>query len=626
LRGMGRAYVVAWPTRLKDGRGYEWEVPLVRPEALPPVPQGLLERIRKELSRKSTGGWESEEEVLRDPQGARSLLEGMAERLRETPEGSRHDTLYRYAHTAGGLGVHGVEPKEAVEILAEAAMEAGLEPKEAYRTARDGVEAGRKKPLKRVRVKKDPLKRVVDLAKERAELWRDPNGETWATWRRGKEVVHARLESSSFQQFLYNALFEKEGDAPSQNTFRNALPILKEMASEGRCYPVAPRLGWADGRVYLNLGDGKNVVEVDHQGWRLIPPDRAPIRFVGSVVPLPVPEEGGPEDVRDFLDFLPLRDGGDRALILGFLLGAFNPPGWDGTEYPLLLLSGEPGAGKSTAASILKAVVDPEAAALKSLPTTERDLAVILNRSHLTVFDNVGKVSSGLYDAFCRASTGGVLEVRKLYTDGEVVTLEVQRPVILTALSLGGIPNDLADRLIPLELRRLEAKERVLDDELWDAFRALHPRLLGALLNGVSLALRERKKVAREFYGNLPRLQRWATWAEAGAPVLGLKRGEILEAFKRVQNRLSREAVESDPVAQAFLRLTERWAPGEEHTFSGKELMEQLNRYGARLFSPRGVASAVNRMGKDLRVAGVTVEAKRSAVTNTNVYVVRKEA
>ena len=45
LRGMGRAYVVAAPTRLKDGRGYAWEVPLVRPEALPPVPRGLLLKL-----------------------------------------------------------------------------------------------------------------------------------------------------------------------------------------------------------------------------------------------------------------------------------------------------------------------------------------------------------------------------------------------------------------------------------------------------------------------------------------------------------------------------------------------------------------------------------------------------
>ncbi|RTI20223.1 DNA primase, partial [Thermus scotoductus] len=45
LRGMGRAYVVAAPTRLKDGRTYAWEVPLVRPEALPPVPDALLARL-----------------------------------------------------------------------------------------------------------------------------------------------------------------------------------------------------------------------------------------------------------------------------------------------------------------------------------------------------------------------------------------------------------------------------------------------------------------------------------------------------------------------------------------------------------------------------------------------------
>ncbi len=39
LRGMGRAYVVASPTKLADGRGYEWEVPLVEPKNLPRCPR-----------------------------------------------------------------------------------------------------------------------------------------------------------------------------------------------------------------------------------------------------------------------------------------------------------------------------------------------------------------------------------------------------------------------------------------------------------------------------------------------------------------------------------------------------------------------------------------------------------
>jgi len=45
LRGMGRAYVVAAPTRLADGRGYAWEVPLVRPAKLPQIPEDLLLRL-----------------------------------------------------------------------------------------------------------------------------------------------------------------------------------------------------------------------------------------------------------------------------------------------------------------------------------------------------------------------------------------------------------------------------------------------------------------------------------------------------------------------------------------------------------------------------------------------------
>jgi len=56
LRGMGKAYVVASPTRLADGRGYTWEVPLVRPEDLPLIPEDLLLRLLPPPAGPSGGG------------------------------------------------------------------------------------------------------------------------------------------------------------------------------------------------------------------------------------------------------------------------------------------------------------------------------------------------------------------------------------------------------------------------------------------------------------------------------------------------------------------------------------------------------------------------------------------
>ncbi|MGC8968004.1 MAG: bifunctional DNA primase/polymerase [Thermus sp.] len=137
LRGMGRAYVVAAPTRLADGRGYAWEVPLVRPEDLPLVPEGLL------LSLLPPPPPPPREVVVgSSPRRLRALLEAYADRVARAPVGTRHNTLIAYARAAGGLIPHGLSPEEAEEALVAAAVQAGLPEREAREAVRWGLEVG----------------------------------------------------------------------------------------------------------------------------------------------------------------------------------------------------------------------------------------------------------------------------------------------------------------------------------------------------------------------------------------------------------------------------------------------------------------------------------------------------
>lgn len=145
LRGMGRAYVVAAPTRLKDGRGYEWEVPLVRPEGLPPVPRGLLLKLLPPPPPPPRSVWTPEGGT--SPKRLQALLQAYAAQVARTPEGQRHNTLIRYAVAAGGLLPHGLDPREAEEALVAAAMSAGLPEAEARAAARWGLEVGASRPL-----------------------------------------------------------------------------------------------------------------------------------------------------------------------------------------------------------------------------------------------------------------------------------------------------------------------------------------------------------------------------------------------------------------------------------------------------------------------------------------------
>ncbi len=143
LRGLGRAYVAAAPTRLRDGRGYAWEGALVPPEALPPVPQDLLLKLlpppppppREVVA------------VGSSPRRLRALLGSYAEAVARAPEGTRHLTLLRYALAAYGLVGHGLSPEEAEAVILEAALASGLPEGEARDVLRWARQVGEGKPL-----------------------------------------------------------------------------------------------------------------------------------------------------------------------------------------------------------------------------------------------------------------------------------------------------------------------------------------------------------------------------------------------------------------------------------------------------------------------------------------------
>ena len=112
--------------------------------------------------------------------------------------------------------------------------------------------------------------------------------------------------------------------------------------------------------------------------------------------------------------FLNVQSDSDFVLVIAWLVAALRGCG----PYPLLALAGEQGSAKSTFSRILRALIDPNTAPLRSLPRgRRRDLFIAANNGHVLSFDNISGVSAWLSDALCRISTGGGFSVRQLYTD-----------------------------------------------------------------------------------------------------------------------------------------------------------------------------------------------------------------
>ena len=124
------------------------------------------------------------------------------------------------------------------------------------------------------------------------------------------------------------------------------------------------------GRIYLDLADELwRAVEIDAEGWRVV--EAPPVRFRRPRYTLPLPEPARGGDIFELGELLNVREE-DLPLLFGFLVMCLNPEG----PYPILALSGGQGTGKTTAARIMRSLIDPNEGAVRSLPRDEKDLMI----------------------------------------------------------------------------------------------------------------------------------------------------------------------------------------------------------------------------------------------------------
>jgi hypothetical protein len=208
---------------------------------------------------------------------------------------------------------------------------------------------------------------------------------------------------------------------------------------------------------------------LDAGGWRVV--DNPPVRFrrACAMLSLPTPTPGGNiEFLRDYLNVGP----DDRPLVVAWLLAAMRPVG----PYPVLCLHGEQGSAKSTTARVLRELVDPNAAPLRSEPREPRDLMIAANNGWVVALDNLSHVASWLSDALCRLSTGGGFSTRELYSDDDEMIFNATRPMILAALQAeqNTMPNPFANwKRTQDEVGRWGWKRVDLDPGDWPDFDGL---------------------------------------------------------------------------------------------------------------------------------------------------------
>ena len=440
---------------------------------------------------------------------------------------------------------------------------------------------------------------------EAADLWHDADGTGYATLAVQDHVEHYLLRSKGFRLWLGYRYYKAHKGAPSAQPMQDALATLEAKARfEGEEHTPAVRIAQHRDQIYIDLADDEwRAIEITPRGWSVAA--SAPVRFVRprGLRPLPVPQAHGTLD--DLEKFLNVRAEGDLKLVLGWLVMAFNPRG----PYPILVLNGEQGSAKSTAARLLRSIVDPSQAPLRSPPREERDLLVAARNSWVIAFDNLSGIKEWLADALCRIATGGGYSARQLYTDGDEVIFEAMRPVVLNGIPDLATRPDLADRAIILKLPTIHETKRRTETKLWADFDEASGRILGFLLDAVSTALRRRDEVQIQL---IPRMGDFCIWAEAAGPAFGWRPGQFTEAYQSNRAAAISMTVNADMVAETILVLINEvkvWQGTATELFDMLNLRvsDQIRRSDQWPKAPNALSTRLRRAAPGLRAMGLEV-------------------
>jgi hypothetical protein len=422
------------------------------------------------------------------------------------------------------------------------------------------------------------------------------------------------LQSSDFQLWLRRRFFEETGGAPSLPNLQAVLSQLTAKARfQGAARPVCLRIGELDGRLYLDLGDDAwRAVEIDPTGWRVI--ERPPVRFqrTKGMRPLPIPERGGSIDkLRSFLN---VRSDADFVLAVSWLLAGLRSRG----PYPVLVVSGEQGSAKSTFTAMLRALLDPNVAPLRALPSKDRDLFISASNGHVLAFDNVSGLPSWLSDTLCRLATGGGFAVRKLHADKDEVLFSAARPIVLNGIEDCVTRADLADRAVFLQLQPISEEQRRPEADLWADFDAERGGLLGVLLDALVEGL---KRLPETHLSKLPRMADFARWATACETAFW-PGGTFLAAYDGNQHAAIEDVLDADPVA-ASLRVAMQGRA--EWTGTASDLLSMLDDIaGERTVkstgwprTPRALSGKLRRAETLLRKKGIQFDFIREGKLRT---------
>ena len=406
------------------------------------------------------------------------------------------------------------------------------------------------------------------------------------------------IHSHAFRNWFFTHCYSEFETIPTAHAFSAIRRHLQAQAAADPNVHVSRRVspGPTPDSILLDLADPEGQsVEISPGRWNVSSALDFAFETSRSTVDLPAPEPPS-ESSPDPLDFLraSLNLGPAHSptwlRALAWLLSAFRPSG----PFPILVLRGPSGSGKSLAARTLRAFIDPSTAPLQSLPASVPQLHSLARHNYILAFDHVSRLSPELSDALCRLSSGIAVATPDRSSDrAEPFQAHTRRPILLTVTEDFALPPALAARALTVTLPALTAETRRPEEAVLQPLREVFPQILGALCTAVSTAL---GRIHIPIEPHPTRHTGALAWAIAAAPALGITEQHLRAAFDAPSS--------AHPIVDtvtAFTREHSHW------TGTASDLAQALH-YPR---SPKLLSEQLRLHALDLAEAGIDVEFRR---------------
>jgi hypothetical protein len=464
---------------------------------------------------------------------------------------------------------------------------------------------------------------LVSMAEDTYKLIRADDGRTYAVPKLGPNIAVplASKTGNGVRAKLAASLRRRSGQVASGSALSDCINVLEGEAAELDPQPVFLRVGRhhtppaPDGTgggeaIVVDMGtETGQCLLITRDGWRIEAESPVIFRRSELIHPMVEPVRGG---TLDGLRALINLSEEDYRLAIGWAVAAY----FTDIPHPILFVQGEQGTAKSNLIRSLLSLIDPQPAADREAPSSQREWAIFARASWAFSFDNVTEIPEWLSNSLCKGVTGDAVLQRALHSDEDIVVFSFQRVIAMTTIAIKhALAGDLVDRMLLVEPEVLDV--RLSEAQVRAARETALPNALGAVLDLVAAVLRALSDVHPN---NLPRMADFARVLAALDQVTGW---ETLPTYRDKVAAMSAALIEGNTFAQALYRFAARPGPdGQPTGWEGTagELLEELRALCLETGMPHGdlpdngkaAGLKISEIAPSLRKVGVDIRRRKS--------------